>query len=100
MLLDLMHVHNFHYRMINVIRFCVTNSSSSHTDYKRKDGPANEQDDITITAEAKYSVNIIESRKKSCTSLHYNAAKKFLYDNGVKIHQFKAKDSEKNHTHY
>ena len=64
MLLDLMHVHNFHYRMINVISFCVNNSSSSHTDYKRKDGPANEQDDITITAEAKYSVNIMSQERK------------------------------------
>lgn len=90
MLLDLTNVHNFHCRMINVVSFCVNNSSSHHTDYKKKDGPANEQDDITITAEAKYSVNIIQPRKKSCSSLHYNAAKKCLYDNGVKIHQFKA----------
>ena len=36
----------------------------------------------------------IKFRKKICFSLHYNAANSFLYANGLKIHHFKAKDSE------
>ena len=48
----------------------------------------------TITADAKYSVNISKSRKKICLSLHYNAAKSLLFANGVKVYQIKAKDSE------
>ena len=57
-------------------------------------GPTNELDDTTETAEAKYSVNIKNHRNKICLSLHYNAANSFLCANGVKIHQFRAKDSE------
>ena len=49
----------------------------------------------TITAKAKYSVNITKSKKKkNCFILHYNAADGFLYANSVKIQQFKAKGSE------
>ena len=35
-------------------------------------------DDTTITAEAKYSVNITNSIKKICLSLFYNAANSFF----------------------
>ena len=51
----------------NVIIFCVNNSLSKHTDNRKKDiltlgkGPAYELDDTTITAETKFSINIIRS---------------------------------------
>ena len=70
------------------------------TDSRKKDilifgeGPADGLGDTTITAEAKYSVKITESRKKICLSQHYNGANSFLYANGVKIGQFNAKGSE------
>ena len=52
-------------------------------------------DDTTIMVHAKYSLNITRTRKKIYLSLHYNAANSFLYPNGrLKIHQFKAKDSD------
>ena len=46
------------------------------------------------TAEAKYSVNITKSKKKICLILYYNGRDSFLYASGMKIYQFKAKDSE------
>ena len=49
------------------------------------EGPTNGLDDTTITAEAKNSVNIINSKKEICSSLHYNGANSFLYANGVQI---------------
>ena len=45
-------------------------------------------DDTTITAEAKYYVNINKSRKKTCLNQYYNGANSFLYANGVQIQQF------------
>ena len=44
--------------------------------------------------EVKYSVNTTKFRNRFCLSLLPNKANSFLYVNGVKIHQFKAKDSE------
>ena len=38
-----------------------------------------------ITAEAKYSVNFMETKKKFCSSLHFNGS------NSTKIYTFKAK---------
>ena len=55
---------------------------------------ADKLDDATITVETKYSIYIIKSRNKVCLSLHYNGSNRFLYDNGVKIYQFKTKYSE------
>ena len=46
-----------------------------------------------MTAEAKYSVKITKLRKISL-SVRYNAMYSFLYANSVKIHQFKANNSE------
>ena len=43
---------------------------------------------------AGYSVDIKNHSTKICFGLYYNVANSFLYANGVKIHQFKAKDSE------
>ena len=57
-------------------------------------------DDTAIAAEAKCSV-ITKSKKKihlqtkKKKSLHHNVANSFLYAKGVKIHQFKAKGSER-----
>ena len=46
-----------------------------------------------MTAEAEYSINLIEQGKK-CLSLHYNGSKGDLFVNGIEIYKFKAKDSE------
>ena len=51
-------------------------------------------DDTNLTAEAEYSINFTEQRKKFCLSLHYNESNNYLFVNGVQIYQFKAKDSE------
>ena len=74
----------------NFITFGVENVSSRHTDKRKKyilDEPTEELDDICF-------VNINKSRKKSCLSVHFNATNSFLYDNGVKICQFKINDNE------
>ena len=41
-----------------------------------------------------YSIDFTASRIKVCLNLHYNESKSFLYANGVKMYQFKVKDSE------
>ena len=48
----------------------------------------------TVTTEAEYSINFSRSERNFCLSLHYNGSNSFLFVNGTKIHQFKAKDSE------
>ena len=58
------------------------------------EGPTQGLDDTKITAEDKYSIDITTSRKNICLSLHYNRSKSFLYANGIKVYQFKAKDLE------
>ena len=58
------------------------------------EGLTNGLDDATITAEAKYSINITKSKTKICLSLHCNTANSFLYVNGVKIQYVTAKHSE------
>ena len=51
-------------------------SSSVHFNKKKKDilifgeGPTERLDDLTLTAERKYSINSTESRKKFYLSLH------------------------------
>ena len=80
----------------NVITF----SSSVHFDNKNNDilirteGSTQGLDGTTLTAEKKYSINFIVSRKKFCLRLHYNGANSNLFVNGTKIIKFKAKDSE------
>ena len=56
--------------------------------------PTDGLDDTIITKKGKYSDNNSDHRKKICLSLYYNVTNSFLYTNGIKIHQFKAKDSE------
>ena len=56
----------------NVIVFGVDMSSSMHVDHKGKDilipgeEPTQRLDDITLRAEARYSINFAQSEKKIC----------------------------------
>ena len=58
----------------NVIIFGVDMSSSVHIE-----GPTQELDDTTLTAEAKYSINFSRQNKNFCLSLHYNGGKSFYF---------------------
>ena len=75
-------------------------SSYAHIDNKKKYililgfDPTQRLDDITLTAEAQYSINFSRSNIKFYLSLHYNGSNSFLFVNTTKIYQFKAKDSE------
>ena len=74
--------------------------SSVHADNKGKDilipgeRPAQELDDTTLTAEAKYPINFTQSNRRFVLSLHYNGSDSLLFVDATKIYQFKAKDSE------
>ena len=48
-------------------------------------------EDTTLTAEAKYLLNFIQSGKRYVLSLHYNESNCFLFVNTTKVYQFKAK---------
>ena len=84
----------------NVIIFEVDNNSSVDIDGRNKnllvlgEEPTQDLDNATITAEAIYPINFIESGKRFVLSLHYNGRKSFSFVNAVKMYQFKAKDSE------
>ena len=41
-----------------------------------------------------YSINFTVTKRKFCSSLHYNRASSSLLVNGTDIYKFKAKDSE------
>ena len=75
-------------------------SSSVHVDNKWKDiliaGERRRQrlDDTSLTAEAKYPINVTQSRKRFVLSLHWNGSNSFLFVNTTKAYQFQAKDSE------
>ena len=58
------------------------------------EGPTQGLDDTTLKAEAKYTINFTQSRKRFVLSLHYNVSNIFLFVNTTKICQFKAKESE------
>ena len=83
----------------NVIIFGVDNSSSSHTDNRINnflvlgEGPTQDINDSTGSAEKKISINFSKSNTKSCLSLHYNADESYLYVNKTEIYKFKAKDN-------
>ena len=47
-----------------------------------------------MTADKKYPIDFTEYRKTFSLSLHYNRANNYLLVNRVKIHKFKAKNSE------
>ena len=71
-----------------------------HVDNKEKDililgeGPTQELDNTTLTAEAEYPINFTQSGKRFVLSLHYNGSNSFLFVNATKIYQFKAKNPE------
>ena len=79
----------------NVIILGVDMSSSVH-EFHVGEGLTQGLDDTTLAAEKKYSINLTESRKKFCLSLHYNKASSYLFVSAVEIHKFKAKDSKIN----
>ena len=58
------------------------------------EGPTQGLDDTTLPAKAKYLIIFAQSGKRSVLSLHYNGSNSFLFVNGTKIYQFKAKDTE------
>ena len=41
-----------------------------------------------------YSINFTVTKKKFCSSLHYNGANSYLFVNSTEIYKFKAKGSE------
>ena len=41
-----------------------------------------------------YSINFTVTNKNFCLSLHYNGANSYLFANGTKIYEVKAKDFE------
>ena len=61
-----------------MIIFDVDNSSSTHTDNREKyilvpgEGPTQELDNTSITAEFKFIINFTASKNNFCLSLHYN----------------------------
>ena len=71
----------------NAISFGIDNSLSLHTDNRKKDvsvlakGPTNRLDDTTITAEAKYYVNMTKPRNNRYLSLHHNCDWKYFKKN-------------------
>ena len=83
----------------NVIIFGVDMSSSLHVDNKKKgililgSGPTQGLEH-TLTSEKMYSINFTMTKNKSCLSLRYNGANRYLFLNGTEIYKFKAKDSE------
>ena len=58
------------------------------------EGPTQGLEDTTLTAEAKYSLNFLQSGKRFLLSLRYNGSNSFLFANATKIYQFKAKKSK------
>ena len=73
---------------------------SPHIDNKEKDililgkGPTQGLGEHSFTAEKVYSINFTLTKKKICSSLHYNGANGYLFVNGTEIYKFKAKDSK------
>ena len=49
-----------------------------------------------MTVEAEFFIDFTDQGNKLCLSLYYNWSNSYLLLNGVKINQFKAKDSELN----
>ena len=59
------------------------------------EGPTQRLDDAILTAEAKYPIDFTQARDWFVLSLHYDGSNNFLFVNATKMHQFKARDSEK-----
>ena len=59
------------------------------------EGRTHRLDDITITAEAIYLINLRQPNKRFKLSLHYNGSNSLLFANAMKTYQFREKDSNK-----
>ena len=74
-------------------------SFSAHTDDKKKDililrkWPTRGLEQ-KLTAEKMYSTNFTVTKKKFCSSLHYNGANSYMFVSGTEIYKFIVKDSE------
>ena len=83
----------------SILIFGVDMSFSKHIDDKKKDilvlgkGPTQRLEHI-LTAEKMYSINVTETKKKCCLSLHYNGGNSYIFVNVTEIYKFRAKDSE------
>ena len=97
---DLILVHFFEFQILIGIRmslfFGVDMRSSVHTNNISILGQGQTQglDNTTLTEEVEYSTNFSRLQREFCLSLHYNESNSFLFVNGTKIHQLKAKDCE------
>ena len=75
----------------NVIIFGVDMSSSVHIDNKKKDilipglDPTQELDDLTLTAEAQYTIKFSRSNIKFCLRLDYYGSNSFLFTSAIRI---------------
>ena len=73
----------------NVIIFGAGMSSSVHIDMTNKDililceRPTKGLDDTTLTAEAKYPINLTKSKERFVLSVHYNGSDSFLFVNAT-----------------
>ena len=82
----------------NIIIFGVDMSGSAHASNKTKaflvlgKGLIHLIENTTIYAEKTYSPNFSAENKIFVSSLHYNGDNSFLFVNGQKVTQFKAKD--------
>ena len=71
------------------IIFEIDMSSSVHVDKKKNyiqilgDGATQELDGTTFSAEKMYLMKFTKNNDKFCLSLHYNAAKSYLFINGT-----------------
>ena len=98
--LDLIHVHNFHYLAVAsakmelfseliIVLLCMLIIIKKNI--LLSEGPTQGLDN-TIIEEDKHPFTI--SGKTFVLSLYYNGSNNFLFVNATKIYQFKAKDSE------
>ena len=68
-------------------------SSSLHVDNRKQDililgeGPAQELDETTLTAEKKYTINFVINRRN--LNLHYNRVDSYIFVNRFEIYKFK-----------
>ena len=98
LVLDSMHVHNFHEKMVKIlfleliiVFLCTDNRKRNLYSCLRVTGGLY---DTTITAEAKYPINFTRSRRRFVLCLYYNKNSSFSYVNPVGMYKFKEKDLE------
>ena len=87
---------------LNLLIFCVDNSSSSHVDNKKNnflvlgDGPALGINRRFGSQEKTFSINFSKTNKKFCLSLLYNGGNSYLFVNEKEIFKFKADNKNVN----